>query len=884
MERMIKILHIEDDDSDALLIQKTIQSEIENVNIKWVSQQKDFESALKNEKYDLIMSDFSLPNFSGIKAFEVAQNLAPDTPYIYVSGHIGEDRAIEAFKRGATDYVLKDKLKKLVPAIKRALLEADEKAKRKEFEEAFKGSEQKLKTIIDNIPIVLFMVNLEGVTTFARGKGFEISGIKSEGLIGQNIAEVYRDVPFELLNGKVINGKEAFLNVLKGETLEGVILYNGRYNDTKMMPYFSDDNKIIGIIGISHDITELINIQNKLKESEELYRTIFESAPIGIARISPDGRYLSANIVLQNILGYTEDELTTMHLEDITYHEDKTKTLVQFTKAISTKSNIVNLEKRYINKYGVIIWVNITSTAIKDKNGEVQFLITMIENINERKIAQLALTESESRYKELTALLPQTIFEINNDLIIIYINKAGLELFMYSEKDLENKLKFEQLIDVSDRELILNHLSQLTIKENIEEIEFTALRKDGTTVPCVIYINKIIKDNIPVGIRGILIDNTERNKILNDLVIAKDRAEEMNRLKSNFLANMSHELRTPLIGILGFSDILKSEIEDDEHRKMVNTIFESGNRLHETLNLILDLSRIEANRIQIKNEVFDAIFIVKDILQLFEGVAETKSLYLKLETPMKKFEVELDERMFRSIIKNLVSNAIKYTTKGGITVNVNKQERKGQHWIIINIIDTGLGIEKENQEIIFEDFRQVSEGFARNFEGVGLGLTITKNFTEKLGGDIKLESTPGKGSTFTVSIPYQTTKNHNHNFPEILLVDDDEVAFRLTKMILSKNYRVEHSTNGNDALKKVEKKKYSAILMDINLKSEMDGMETTKLIRKIPGYKEIPIIALTAYAMVGDEDKFLEAGCSHYLSKPFKNKDLLKILKDAIDR
>ncbi len=754
MARTIKILHLEDDDRDAFLIQKTIQAEITGVNFKWVSSQKDFKNALIKEKFDLIMSDFIIPGFSGTKALEVAQSISPDTPYVYVSGHIGEDRAIEALKKGATDYVLKDKLKKLVPAIKRALSELDEKAKRIEFENAFKDAEEKFNAIIDNVPVAFFMTNIEGIATFARGKGFEISGIKAEDLIGKDITEIYKNISIELLDGTIISVKKAFSKAKNGNVLEGFLFYGRRYHDIKIMPFFDDKNLIKGILGISHDITELMTMRNHLKESEELYRNIFESAPIGIARVSPERRFISANQVFQNIVGYTENELKDLTLDDITYDEDKDKSIEFFNKAKINKAKSINLEKRYLTKDGNVLWISITSTSVKNSAGNVQYLIAMVENINDKKLTLLALKESESRFKELAALLPQTIFEIDAELTLTYVNKAGLDLFKYDERDLINKIKFHQLFDKNDKKSIKANFKKVMEGKYIDGLPYNALRKDGSTFPCVVYINLILKDEKPIGIRGILIDNTERDKILNELVAAKENAEEMNKLKSNFLANMSHELRTPLIGILGFSDLLKNEIKNTEHNEMISTINESGKRLHETLNLILDLSRIEANKIQIKNNSFDVITVINETINLYRDTARKKGLYIKLETRLNDFKVELDERLFQSIIKNILSNAVKYTFKGGVTVNIENKNINEAYWIILNVKDTGIGIDKEKQDFIFDDFRQASEGYSRNYEGSGLGLTITKKFLEKLGGSIKLNSTPGKGSIFTLSIPY----------------------------------------------------------------------------------------------------------------------------------
>ncbi len=902
----LKILHLEDDEKDAIIIKKTIQEEFEHAIIKKVDTQGDYETELKKEKFDLILSDFSLPGFDGIKALNIAQKLVPETPYIYVSGHIGEDRAIDALKLGATDYVLKDKLVKLIPAIKRALKEVEVKEENKRIENNLKESEEKFRTIVNNFPVVLFMTDENGIATFSRGKGFEISGIKSENLVGANIADMYKGISFKLINGIVISGKEAFNNALRGEIQNGVIFLNDRFYETKLLPYFDDLKNIKGIIGISLDVTELISTQNQLKESEETFRKIFESAPIGMARLTSNGNYLSANLVLQKMLGYSEEELKSMNLDDITFGEDKIKSKEMFYNLISDESNYVKFEKRYITKSGKIIWTNITSTAVKNKEGNILFLITMIENINERKEAEIALKESETRFKDLAALLPLTVFEINLTRQITYVNKTGLKTFLYSEEDIQKGLTIDKIPHSKDLKFIFERFEQVLKGKQFGGLEFTAVRNDGTEFPCIVYSNAILKDDRPAGIRGILIDNTERHNTLEELVMAKERAEEMNKLKTIFLANMSHELRTPLIGILGFADILKEELKKEENMDMVNTIYDSGTRLLETLNLILDLSRIEAGKVQILYKAFDVIEVVKELVKLFQSISQKKELYLKIETPFEKLEVELDERMFHSVIKNLISNAVKYTAKGGVTIKIEFEERKENGILIVGVSDTGIGISEENQEIIFDEFRQISEGYSRNFEGTGLGLTIAKNFVQKMGGDIKLKSRQGKGSTFKVSLPAKviniksaekentpesvlkdvaaSEKNNIPVIPEILLVDDDDITASVIKLYFKNIYIIDWAIDGEAALEKVNTKRYDLILMDVNLKSNLNGMDVTKLIRSIPDYKDTPIIACTAYAMKSDKKKFLDAGCTDYLSKPFTRDQLKKTIDSVLTK
>ena len=243
-------------------------------------------------------------------------------------------------------------------------------------------------------------------------------------------------------------------------------------------------------------------------------------------------------------------------------------------------------------------------------------------------------------------------------------------------------------------------------------------------------------------------DITGRKRSEKELVEAKEKAEEMNKIKNYFLANMSHELRTPLIGILGYAEYLISELENEEMIEMVKTIKKSGDRLNQTLNNILDISKIEAEKMDINFNHLDLLPIINEQVKLFKPITDSKELSLNINSKEDEINAYIDEKLFISIMDNLLSNAIKYTKEGSITISAKKTEK----YAVIEITDTGIGIPEEQQEIIFEPFRQASEGLSRTFEGTGLGLTLVKNYVQLQGGNIELKSTPGKGSTFTLKL------------------------------------------------------------------------------------------------------------------------------------
>jgi signal transduction histidine kinase/ActR/RegA family two-component response regulator len=421
---------------------------------------------------------------------------------------------------------------------------------------------------------------------------------------------------------------------------------------------------------------------------------------------------------------------------------------------------------------------------------------------------------------------------------------------------------------------------------------------DGSWI-WVEFTNSFIEiKNSPALLLSILRDITSYKKLIKETIEAKEKAEEMNKVKSFFFANMSHELRTPLVGILGFADILKDELEDNpDLAKMAELICKSGQRLHETLNHILNLSKLEAGKIEIKLVEEDIVPHLKNSFLLFEQSARNKGLNYKLELPEKKVICRIDKNLIQNIFNNLINNAIKFTNEGSVTVKLDSYGYIAR----IQIIDTGIGISEENHSVIWEEFRQVSEGLNRNFEGTGLGLTIVKKFTAVMGGKVSLESKVGKGSNFILEFPLvdkklekqingvsNSTKNNSDIIKaktsyEILYVEDDQSSVDLVSLMLKNNYYCDVARTPEEALNKVKQNYYKAILMDINLKTGIDGVKLTSLIRQIDGYKNIPIAAITAYALEKDKENFLSQGLTHYLAKPFSKTELINLLKNMLD-
>jgi len=383
-----------------------------------------------------------------------------------------------------------------------------------------------------------------------------------------------------------------------------------------------------------------------------------------------------------------------------------------------------------------------------------------------------------------------------------------------------------------------------------------------------------------------------------ELLKAKNEAEDSSRLKSSLLANMSHELRTPMTGILGFSEILLEELEDERLKTMANTIYKSANRLMSTLNSIMDLSAIESNTdaLHIKPVNIKSTFL--PLLRQLYPVASDKGLYLRTALSPSLY-VQADEKLLGQLLQHLLDNAIKFTVDGGIAVSafVNDQNKSET---IIRVSDTGIGIAPEHLNLIFEEFRQVSEGLSRTFEGSGLGLSLCIKIARLIKARLWVESVPDKGSDFYVALPtavamasepvidpeaevtINTRRLSRGTVPEVLIVEDNEINRRLAALYLRELCTIEMAENGYIALEKIKRKEYDAILLDINLGAGPNGLSIASQVRALENYQSTPIVAVTGYTMQGDREKLLANGCTHYLAKPYDKKTLLRLFTSIL--
>lgn len=610
-------------------------------------------------------------------------------------------------------------------------------------------SEAKFKYLFENSNEVFFFISIEPPDkyrlTSVNPAFFKVTGLSSEKVIGKLITEVIPEPSLSIVLEKY---KEA-VNEKKFVTWEETTDYpTGRRTGVVTVgPVIDNNDECSNLIGSVHDITEYKLALKKVNESESFLKETQKIANLGSYVFDVKTGIWKSSEILDSIFGINQDFNRSVEgWISIIHPEWKQIMSDYFTKEVIGAKKSYDKEYKIVRKSDQAVrWVHGLGVLVFNKNNELIEMVGTIRDITERK-------NTEEGYKKLSLAVeqsPASVVITNPDGEIEYVNKRFSDVTGYSK---------EEVLGKNPRILKSGYQKRDFYKELWDTIlsgkewkgEFQNKKKNKELYWESALISPLVdKDGKITSFIAVKEDITDRKREQEELIKAKEEAEEMNQLKNNFLSNMSHELRTPLIGILGYAEFLSTELKDNNLAEMANIIRNSGKRLNETLNNILDISRIEYDKQKIDIKQLDLLRYLNDQVKLFKPVAGNKNLSLALETNAEKLEAYVDEELFVSIINNLLSNALKYTDKGSITIIARREDGSA----VVDVKDTGIGIAEEFQEIIFEPFRQASEGYSRRFEGTGLGLTLVKKYIDLIGATISLESKPGRGSKFTLRFP-----------------------------------------------------------------------------------------------------------------------------------
>jgi PAS domain S-box-containing protein len=667
--------------------------------------------------------------------------------------------------------------------------------------------------------------------------------------------------------------------------------------DITLEPLRDGTGQIIGLTGAAFDISELARLNETLRESEERYRLLFESNPHPMWVYDTETlEFLTVNAAALKEYGYSRQEFRAMTLRDIRPAADIPALLEHLHPASDTLESSAGW--RHLRKDGSLIEVEIISHPLRFAGRPARLVLAW--NVTERKRAEEALRRAHDELRALVEASPQAIVSIDTAVRVLSWPGSAERMFGWTAEEVIGHPLPTIPPELADEgaELLRGTLEG----RSVTEFQTTRLRKDGSRVAVSLSHAPLHdSDGTVTGAVVVYSDITERVRAEQE-AHGRALAEAASRAKSQFLANMSHELRTPLNAIIGFSELLEDLTAgplNDRQRRYVGNILTSGRHLLDLVNDILDLAKIEAGRLTLDATCFEPVTAIREVMRIVESLAMTKHLDLELVTPDALPLLTADRAKFKQVLYNLLSNAIKFTREGGRVkmrarmVPAPTAPSDVEEWLVVDVEDTGIGIRPEDHSRIFLEFEQLDASYAREQQGTGLGLALTRRLVDLHGGRIILESAEGKGSTFTVAFPpippslraEAPAREHagvapgDDGCPIVLIVEDDPVATELLSHYLtSHGYAVAHASNAEQALEMAQRLKPVAITLDILL-PDQDGLEVLARLRALAATERIPVIVVS---ITDDRELGFSLGASEWLVKPVNRERFLNAVARAV--
>ncbi len=640
--------------------------------------------------------------------------------------------------------------------------------------------------------------------------------------------------------------------------------------------------------------------QLAIQQTEERFTHLMRHSSDMIGIVAPDGRILYVTPSVKRILGYQPDERVGQNIQDdpIVHPDDRAATLA-FFKLISERPGIsVNAEFRLRHANGNWRDIEAVGQILLDESGA---LIINCRDVTDRKQAERTIHENEQRWGSLTKMLPQLIWTANADGTVDYYSPQFMKFTGKTSEELYQE-GWKNLIPEEDYSAVISQWKACVASSENFNLEFRIRGADGIShwfkvqaVPVRDYDGTVIRW------LGSCTDISELKQAEADLLAAKDNAETANQAKDEFLANVSHEIRTPMNAILGMTNLLLDSSLDEFQHDLMQTVKSAGDNLLTIINDLLDYSKMDAGKLELELTPFSPGQTVRDVVNLLEPRIETRNLKLICEIGESVPETVLgDASRLRQVLMNLLTNGIKFTPSGEVKVSVELSDRnEEQVALTFHVQDTGIGIAPERQHSIFEAFEQEDTSTTRKYGGTGLGLTIASRLVRAMQGEIQLQSTPGKGSTFSFTAVFrlpeaseQVTSVDSSDVPvsqmqsralKILIAEDNEFNVKLLEQLLKQQtHAYQVAKDGEQALQLLQSDQFDLLLLDIHMPLK-DGFEVARELRsreaETQAESRVPIIALTARSTPQIREQCLAAGMDDLVTKPMQPEELWQAIR-----
>jgi len=854
MKPLRRLLHLEDDRYDADLTRRSLTAEWPDCAVVLADSEEAFTAALAVGGFDLILADFRLPSFDGLAALALARKLSPGTPVVFLSGALGDEAVVEILKAGATDYVLKDRPARLVPVIRRALNEAEERSRRQQVEKQLRQSEEQYRNLFEHTTDLIHSVTPEGRFVYVNRAWQETLGYSQTEVAGLTLFDVVHPEYHEQC-------REQFQSVRPGDELgvsEVIFLTKqGRhiYLEGNSCACF-ESGKPVATRGIFRDVTEKKMAEVALKRSIREYEALVNAIDGIVWQAELPGlRFHFVSQQSERLLGYP----VRCWLEEPTFwqdhiHPEDRERAVALCTELTPEQKYQNFEYRMLASDGRVVWLR-DIVSVGAETGEAPRIQGIMLNITARKQAEAARRDSEALKATIMEAALDCIIVTDHEGKIIEFNPAAEKTFGYSRSEILGQPVAERMVPPALRERhqqgIRNYLATGKGPVLGKRIEITALRADGSEFPVELAIIPIQLGERPV-FTAYLRDITTRKRAEEKMARIQAKLETSNQEMlrknqeiQNFYHTLSHELKTPLTSAREFVSIVMDGLAgpvNETQKEYLGIAKDSCNQLRACINDLLDATRLETGKLklELKSTALDAL--VHRVVAAMGPAAAAKNIALSQREQPGLPAVPLDEHRMTQVISNLLNNALKYTSAGGQIVVTVGEATDNPALVQVSVSDTGSGIPKEEQERIFDRLYQVKTGDAATEQGVGLGLYLCRELVQLHGGRIWVESAPGRGSTFSFVVP----KSQELLRSNLLVVDDDpDMIGMLRDVLQTERYNVRSAHNGLGALQQIQEQVPDIILLDLAM-PELDGAATLKEIRK--NWGNIPVIVHTGHA------------------------------------
>ena len=764
---------------------------------------------------------------------------------------------------------------------------------RRRAEAKFLESQERLRGVVDTVVDGIILIDAKGAIWDFNPIAERIFGYSAREVIGQNVKRLMPEPYHSEHDGYIAH----FLHTGEKRIIGIGREARGRRKDGSEFPMELAVSEMrlgerVMFTGIVRDITE-----RKLAE-EELGKLALVASwtDNAVVLTDPEGRIEWVNEGFTRLTEYELEEVVGRKPGHLLQGPDTDPRTVDYMREQLVREEGFNAELINYTKSGRRYWVQMEIQPIRDDEGRLVRFMGLESDITERWLSEETLRNISTLQRAILNSANYTIIATDTEGTILTFNAAAEEMLGYGRGEVVGRESPAILHDPEEVALRARELSTELGRQidpgfevfvararlgEPDEREWTYIRKNGSRFPALLSVTALRDEQEKItGFLGIARDITARKQAEEAVLRARDEAEAANRAKSQFLANMSHELRTPLNAIIGYSEMLQEEAEDQGLGGCIvdlERINGAGKHLLSLINDILDLSKIEAGRMDLDIQTFSVRELVEGVATTARSLIDENKNSLNVEIGEDVGGMSADQVKVRQILFNLLSNAAKFTREGRIDVRVSSERAGGSNWLRFEVEDSGIGMTPEQVEGLFQAFRQADPSTTRKYGGTGLGLAITRRFCELMGGEVGVESQPGKGSKFSVYLPAVASLQEEQEArvaaaekgevqgPIVLVVDDDAAVRDLVQRFLQREgYGVALAKDGEEGLRIVRQLRPVAVLLDVVM-AGMDGWDMLRAVKDDSQLTDVPVIMMS---MVEDKDKGLELGAAEFLTKP----------------